>query len=132
MKLHEKEISDYEAEHQNIAERLMREMPPFKEAEQLLEFKIIQFRILLDVVGIAGAGNNHHALLEIPPENHLGGGHAVVCGNPGDHLVSQQLRRVAPASSTIGIKQHPACGTYDRRHTGRMIFLIGGSLYEAA
>lgn len=37
MKLQEKEISAYEAEHQNIAERLMREMPPFKEAERFLE-----------------------------------------------------------------------------------------------
>ena len=37
MKLQEKEISAYEAEHQNIPERLMREMPPFKEAERFLE-----------------------------------------------------------------------------------------------
>jgi hypothetical protein len=28
MKLQEKEVSAYNAEHQNIAERLMREMPP--------------------------------------------------------------------------------------------------------
>ena len=40
MKLQEKEVSAYEAEDQNIAERLMREMPPFKEAEQLL--KLVQ------------------------------------------------------------------------------------------
>ena len=37
MKLQEKEISAYEAEHQNSAEQLMREMPPFKEAERFLE-----------------------------------------------------------------------------------------------
>lgn len=40
MKLQEKEVSAYEAEHQNIAERLMREMPPFKEAERFL--KLVQ------------------------------------------------------------------------------------------
>ena len=45
MKLQEKEISDYEAEHQNIAERLMREMPPFKEAEQLLELVQAHFSL---------------------------------------------------------------------------------------
>ena len=33
--------------------------------------------------------------------------------------------------STIGIKQHPACDTCDRLHTGRVIFCkIGDSLYE--
>ena len=37
MKLQEKEISAYEAEHQNIAERLMREMPPFEEPFRFLE-----------------------------------------------------------------------------------------------
>ena len=45
MKLHEKEISDYEAEHQNIAERLMREMPPFKEAERFLELVQAHFSL---------------------------------------------------------------------------------------
>lgn len=45
MKLQEKEASAYEAEHQNIAERLMREMPPFKEAEQLLELVQTHFSL---------------------------------------------------------------------------------------
>ena len=45
MKLQEKEVSAYEAEHQNIAERLMREMPPFKEAEQLLELVRTHFSL---------------------------------------------------------------------------------------
>lgn len=46
MKLQEKEVSAYETEYQNIAERLMREMPPFKEAEQLLE--LVQTHFSLD------------------------------------------------------------------------------------
>ncbi len=37
MKLQEKEASAYEAEYQKITKRLMREMPPFKEAEQLID-----------------------------------------------------------------------------------------------
>ena len=45
MKLPEKEASAYEAEHQNIAERLMREMPPFKEAEQILELVQTHFSL---------------------------------------------------------------------------------------
>ena len=45
MKLQEKEVSAYKAEHQNIAERLMREMPPFKEAEQLLELVQTHFSL---------------------------------------------------------------------------------------
>ena len=45
MKLQEKEVSAYEAEYQNIAERLMREMPPFKEAEQLLELVQAHFSL---------------------------------------------------------------------------------------
>ena len=45
MKLQEKEVSAYKAEHQNIAERLMREMPPFKEAEQLLELVRTHFSL---------------------------------------------------------------------------------------
>ncbi len=45
MKLQEKEASAYEAEYQNIAERLMREMPPFKEAEQLLELVQTHFSL---------------------------------------------------------------------------------------
>jgi len=35
--LQEKEVSAYEVEYQNVIERLRQEMPPFKEAEQLLE-----------------------------------------------------------------------------------------------
>ena len=45
MKLQEKEVSAYKAEHQNIVERLMREMPPFKEAEQLLELVQTHFSL---------------------------------------------------------------------------------------
>lgn len=45
MKLQEKEVSAYEAEYQNITERLMREMPPFKEAEQLLELVRTHFSL---------------------------------------------------------------------------------------
>ena len=45
MKLQEKEVSAYKTEHQNIAERLMREMPPFKEAEQLLELVQTHFSL---------------------------------------------------------------------------------------
>ncbi len=45
MKLPEKETSAYEAEHQNIVERLMREMPPFKEAKQLLELVQTHFSL---------------------------------------------------------------------------------------
>ncbi len=45
MKLQEKEASAYEAEYQNIAERLMREMPPFKETEQLLELVQTHFSL---------------------------------------------------------------------------------------
>ena len=45
MKLQEKEVSAYKMEHQNIAERLMREMPPFKEAEQLLELVQTHFSL---------------------------------------------------------------------------------------
>ena len=45
MKLQEKEISAYEAEHQNIAEQLMREMPPFKEAERFLELVQTHFSL---------------------------------------------------------------------------------------
>lgn len=35
--LQEKEVSSYEAEYENVLTRLKREMPPFSEAEQLLE-----------------------------------------------------------------------------------------------
>lgn len=45
MKLQEKEVSAYETKYQNIAERLMREMPPFKEAEQLLELVQAHFSL---------------------------------------------------------------------------------------
>lgn len=45
MKLQEKEVSAYEAEQQDIAERLMRKMPPFKEAEQLLELVQAHFSL---------------------------------------------------------------------------------------
>lgn len=45
MKLQEKEVSAYEAEYQKIVERLMREMPPFKEAEQLLELVQTHFSL---------------------------------------------------------------------------------------
>ena len=45
MKLQEKEVSADKAEHQTIAERLMREMPPFKEAEQLLELVRTHFSL---------------------------------------------------------------------------------------
>ncbi len=45
MKLQGKEVSAYEAEYRNITERLMREMPPFKEAEQLLELVQMHFSL---------------------------------------------------------------------------------------
>lgn len=37
MTLQEKDVSTYEAEYRNVIERLIQEMPPFKEAAQLLE-----------------------------------------------------------------------------------------------
>lgn len=43
--LQEKEISAYETEHQIILERLKQEMPPFKEAERLLELVQMHFSI---------------------------------------------------------------------------------------
>ncbi len=45
--LHEKEFSAYETEHQIILERLKQEMPPFKEADQLLE--LVQAHFSFDV-----------------------------------------------------------------------------------
>ncbi len=45
--LQEKEVSAYETEHQIILERLKQEMPPFKEAEQLLE--LVQAHFSFDV-----------------------------------------------------------------------------------
>ena len=37
----------------------------------LRQFKIKQFRVFLNMIGIAGAGNDYDTLLQIPPENHL-------------------------------------------------------------
>ena len=33
------------------------------------QLEAVQFGVLLDMVGIAGAGNDHHALLEIPAQD---------------------------------------------------------------
>lgn len=45
MELQERETAAYETEYQNTAARLMREMPPFKEAEQLLELVQTHFSL---------------------------------------------------------------------------------------
>lgn len=50
MTLQEKEISAYEAEYQNVIERLKQETPPFKEAGQLLELVQTHFSFVLLMV----------------------------------------------------------------------------------
>ena len=70
--------------------------------------EIIEFSILPDVIRVAGAGNDYHALLKIPAEDYLRGGHAVNLGDIGDHLVPQQFRRMPPASQGIPALDHDA------------------------
>ena len=52
------------------------------------QLEAIQFSVFLDMVGIAGAGDDHYALLQIPAKNYLGGGLPVGCRNPGNHRVA--------------------------------------------
>ena len=70
------------------------------------QLEAVQFGVLLDMIGIAGTGDDHHALLEIPAKNYLGGGYPVGLGNAGDHLISQQLRRMATAPQGIPALDH--------------------------
>ena len=65
------------------------------------QLEAVQFGVLLDMVGIAGAGDDYHTLLQIPPQDNLGGGYAVGFGDTGDHFISQQLRRMTTASQGI-------------------------------
>ncbi len=58
------------------------------------------------MIRIAGAGDNHHALLQIPPQNHLGRGYPVGLCNARDHAVPQQFRRVAPVAKGIPALHH--------------------------
>lgn len=57
------------------------------------QLEVVEFSILLDMVGIAGAGDDHHALLRVPAEDDLGRGHAVGLGDGGDCLI--------PSSSAV-------------------------------
>ena len=41
--------------------------------------KVIQLGILPDKICNAGAGDDHHALLEIPPKDHLSGEYTTAC-----------------------------------------------------
>ncbi len=39
---------------------------------RISQLEIVQFGILSNMLRVAGAGNDHHALLQIPMEDHLG------------------------------------------------------------
>jgi len=61
LRLQEKEISAYEAEYQNVIERLKQDMPPFKETEQFLElvrahFSFATWRTKRPKVIVLGSG----------------------------------------------------------------------------
>lgn len=47
---------------------------------------------------IAGTGNDHNTLLQIPAQNDLRGGHTMGCGNRRDGFIPQQFTCV-PASA---------------------------------
>ena len=50
---------------------------------------------------IAGTGDHHHTLLQVPPENDLRRCYAVRFGDFRDHFVPEQFRRVPPSSEGI-------------------------------
>ena len=61
----------------------------------------VKLCIFLDMLRIAGTGDDHHAFLQIPAEDHLGGGGPMGFCDIGDYLVPQQLRRMTPATQGI-------------------------------
>ena len=67
----------------------------------LRQFKAESVQIFTDVIGIAGTGDDHHALLQIPTQDHLSGGHAMIRGNCRDRLIAQHFPRVAPSAEGI-------------------------------
>ena len=64
----------------------------------LREFKAEQIQVFFDMLRIGGTGDHHDTPLQIPPEDHLGGGYAVGFRDGFNRLVAEKLRRVAPSS----------------------------------
>lgn len=85
--------------------------------------KVIQLCIFLDMVWVARTGNNHHTLLQVPAENYLGRGYAMIFRNCGDYFITQQFRRVAPAAKGIPALYHDTEVLDIRNH---VIFLVVG------
>ena len=65
------------------------------------QYKVIQLSVFLDVIRIAGAGDDRHTLLQIPPEDHLSGGRSMGLRNSGDYSIAQQVCRMALAPKGI-------------------------------
>ena len=63
------------------------------------QFKAEQVQVLPDMVRVAGAGDDHYAPLEIPPQDHLGGGDAVGGSDANAPADAQQAAQQANAAS---------------------------------
>ena len=90
------------------------------------QFKAEQVQVLPDMVRVAGAGDDHYAPLEIPPQDHLGGGDTVILRDGGDHRIAQQLRRMASAAEGVPALDHDAQTLDIGRHV--LLLVVGVDL----